>query len=164
MDEPSRTVDRRGAGGAPRRFRVLHVEDDDVHAEIVRRNLVREVPALELERVADGAEAQERLFGSHDRPQPDLVLLDLKLPKVDGHEILAMLKGHERLKMIPVVVLTTSDQETDVRRAYAEHANSYLVKPVSFPQFRSLLALLKQYWMTWNRAAPPVRAARPAVG
>ena len=108
----------------PRPFRILHVEDDDVHAELVRRTLMREVPAIELERVADGAEAQERLFGGHGHPQPDLILLDLKLPKVDGHEILAMVKGDERLRVIPVVVLTTSDQEADVQRAYAEHANS----------------------------------------
>jgi CheY-like chemotaxis protein len=158
MGKAYRSVDQRRPAGMPRPFRILHVEDDDVHAELVRRTLMREVPAIELERVADGAEAQERLFGGHGHPQPDLILLDLKLPKVDGHEILAMVKGDERLRVIPVVVLTTSDQEADVQRAYAEHANSYLVKPVSFPQFRSLLAQLKQYWMTWNRAVPPARA------
>ncbi|MEX0611962.1 MAG: response regulator, partial [Pirellulales bacterium] len=86
-----------------------------------------------------------------NRPRPDLILLDLKLPRMDGHQVLRTLKGDDRFKMIPVVILTTSESETDVCEAYRLHANSYLVKPVDFARFRQMIGAVTSYWGVWNR-------------
>ena len=88
-----------------------------------------------------------------NRPRPDLILLDLKLPRMHGHEVLRTLKADDDLKMIPVVVLTTSDAEQDRRKAYGLHANGYLVKPTDFGQFRQMIGAVTSYWGVWNRPA-----------
>lgn len=137
--------------------RFLLVEDEDDHAEIVLRTLTQNRIGNGIERVRDGAEAlaflrKEGEFA--DRQRPDVILLDLKLPKVDGHEVLAEVKQDPALLKIPVVVLTTSDAETDRAKAYEHHANSYLVKPVDFERFRQMVADLSLYWGVWNRPAP----------
>ncbi len=139
-------------------FHILHVEDDDVHAGLVRRILADAPVRVELIRLADGADAIRYLRGTGagpDRPWPDLILLDLKLPKISGHEVLRALKRDDRLRQIPVVVLTCSDSEDDRRRAYAAYANSYLVKPLKFTELERLLRDLNDYWATLNRPAPP---------
>ncbi|MFA7403565.1 MAG: response regulator, partial [Pelobacteraceae bacterium] len=84
-------------------------------------------------------------------PRPGLVLLDLRLPKVDGLQVLKTIKGDPDLSKIPVVILTTSAAESDVARAYDCHANSYLVKPVDFTQFVELMEVLGYYWLVWNQ-------------
>jgi CheY-like chemotaxis protein len=135
----------------------LLVEDDDDHAAIVERTLKRNRVANTLDRVADGVEALEyvRRQGDYaERPRPDVILLDLKLPKVDGHEVLAGIKEDEDLLTIPVVILTTSDAETDRAKAYKHHANSYLVKPIDFKRFRQMVKDLSLYWGVWNCPAP----------
>jgi CheY-like chemotaxis protein len=81
-----------------------------------------------------------------------VVLLDLKLPKKDGHEVLAEIKRDERLRVIPVVVLSTSDAETDRMQAYHLHANSYLVKPLSGDYFKKMIQDMSLYWGSWNRS------------
>lgn len=86
-----------------------------------------------------------------DACRPDVVLLDLKLPKVDGHEVLAQVKADPELRSIPIVVLTTSAAERDRESAYRLHANSYLVNPVDFEQFRKLVTDLGFYWGVWNK-------------
>lgn len=136
---------------------ILLVEDDPAHAEIVRRNLAAHRVANRLIHVADGQEALDYLFrqGPHAPPaaalRPDVVLLDLRLPKVDGLEVLARLKADEGLRRLPVVVLTTSAAEADVVRAYDGGAGSYLVKPVDFDKFAALLEAFGFYWLAWNR-------------
>lgn len=135
---------------------ILLVEDDLAHAEIVRRNFERSRVANELIHVEDGQAAldflhREGAFAAPGRaPKPDLVLLDLRLPKVDGLEVLRRVKSDPELTSIPVIVLTTSAAESDMVRAYDAHANSYLVKPVDFPQFVELLDTLGYYWLAWN--------------
>jgi CheY-like chemotaxis protein len=135
---------------------VLLVEDNDDHAELVRRQLGNHAVNAHLTRVADGQEALDYLF--HDgrfedpqsSPRPHVIFLDLRLPKVDGLEVIKIIKESEDLRKIPIVVLTTSEAERDLTRAYVNHANSYVVKPVDFQQFRDLMNELGIYWLNWN--------------
>ena len=135
----------------------LLVEDDDAHAKLISRTLEQNRISNRLDRVVDGEAALEFLEqrgAFADARRPDIVLLDLKLPKLDGHEVLGRIKGNPRLASLPVVVLTTSDAEADRLRAYELHANSYLVKPVDFERLRQMVADLSLYWGLWNRPAP----------
>lgn len=135
---------------------VLLVEDEPAHAEIVRRNFADFHPTSRLIHVADGQAALDYLFrrGQYRDPElsprPALVLLDLRLPKVDGLEVLKAIKTDPKSCRIPVVILSTSAAETDIVKAYDSHANSYLVKPVDFPRFVALMEALGRYWLTWN--------------
>jgi CheY-like chemotaxis protein len=134
-------------------LRILLVEDDDDHAELTTVALESHDDRHQAIRAHDGAEALDVLYqrGDHaDAPRPDLILLDLNLPRVGGLEVLAAVKQDESLREIPVVVLTTSDAESDRVRAYRYHANSYLVKPVDFPKFESMIHELGNYWARWN--------------
>ena len=138
---------------------LLLVEDDDAHAMIVERSVLGSGGRATIDRVHDGVEAVAYLRRQgefQNRPRPGLILLDLKLPRMDGHQVLCTLKGDDRFKMIPVVILTTSETETDVCEAYRLHANSYLVKPVDFASFRQMIAAVTSYWGEWNR--PPLEA------
>ena len=136
---------------------ILLVEDDPAHAEIVKRNFESSLIANKMHHVTDGQLALDYLFrmnGYSDpatSPRPSLILLDLRLPKVDGLEVLKRIKADPELSRIPVVVLTTSSAEYDVVKAYDSHANSYLVKPVDFPQFVALMESLGYYWLAWNQ-------------
>ena len=136
---------------------ILLVEDDPAHAEIVRRNFVNFRMANRLMHVADGQQALDYLFRRAEfqdpvrSPRPNLILLDLRLPKVDGLEVLKTVKDDAGLASIPVVVLTTSAGEVDMAKAYGSHANSYLVKPVDFPEFLKLMDALGYYWLVWNQ-------------
>jgi len=136
---------------------VLLVEDDDAHAVLIARVLEENKVRNKVYRVSDGEEALDYLFHhgdyatKEDSPLPDLVLLDLRLPKLDGHEVLSAIKQSEELKSIPVVVLTTSGNEKDVSQAYHNYANSYLVKPVGFGEFSDVIRGLCSYWLILNR-------------
>jgi CheY-like chemotaxis protein len=136
---------------------ILLVEDEPAHAEIVRRNLDTTRVANTLKHVSDGEEALDYLYrkngfsATDSSPCPDLILLDLRLPKVDGLQVLKTIKTDPALKNIPVVVLSTSSSESDVAMAYSNGANSYLIKPVDFRQFGALLETLVEYWLVWNR-------------
>lgn len=135
---------------------ILLVEDDDAHAEIIQRNLARQCRPPHLVRVTDGQAAIDYLQGrtgtqaSPLEPLPGLVLLDLRLPKVDGIEVLTRIKADPQLQFIPVVVLTTSAAERDLAAVYQAKANSYLVKPVDAAEFSHLLEALCTYWLTIN--------------
>ncbi len=132
----------------------LLVEDDDDHAELVRIALQDNHVTNAVERVPDGREAIAclRKEGRYaESPRPDVILLDLKLPIMDGHEVLAVLKDDEELREIPVVVLTTSEADVDKTRAYKNYVNSYLVKPVDFDKFHDMVRDLKLYWGVWNQ-------------
>ena len=136
---------------------ILLVEDDAAHAEIVRRNLGQFRVANRITCVDDGQAALDYLFRQGDwvnprsSPLPNLVLLDLRLPKVDGLEVLRRVKADDDLKKIPIVVLTTSESEADKVDAYTCGAGSYLVKPVNFKNFTGLMEAFGFYWLTWNR-------------
>lgn len=136
---------------------ILLVEDDEAHAEIVRRNFQDYRPANRLIHVSDGQAALDYLNRQNDfsdpasSPRPGIILLDLRLPKLDGLEVLNSIKTNPKLLQIPVVVLTTSQAEIDMVSAYASHANSYLVKPVDFRQFTELLKTFGFYWVAWNQ-------------
>jgi CheY-like chemotaxis protein len=133
----------------------LLVEDDETHAHLVTRSLAKSRVANRVFRVADGAEALAFLKGEgkfKGAERPDVVLLDLKLPKLSGHEVLALIKTDPNLQKIPVVVMTTSDAESDRAKAYEHHANSYVVKPVDFEKFRQLVNDLCLYWGVWNES------------
>ena len=142
---------------SPKLLHFLLVEDDDDHATIMIRTLRQNRIANAVDRVADGMQAMAylRQEGQYrEKPRPDVVLLDLKLPRMDGHEVLAAIKSDEKLRSIPVVVLTTSDAASDRARAYDQYANSYLVKPVDFERFRQMANELSLYWGVWNEPVP----------
>lgn len=136
---------------------ILLVEDDPAHAEITRRNLEMCRVANRLAHVEDGQEALDYLFhqGRYadpgTSPRPHLILLDLRLPKVEGLEVLRRIKANSDTQNIPVVVLTTSSAESDILGAYAHNASSYLVKPVDFEKFAKLLDTFGYYWLAWNQ-------------
>jgi CheY-like chemotaxis protein len=136
---------------------ILLVEDDEAHAEIVRRNFETSHIANRLMHVADGQAALDYLYRRNEfsdpakSPRPGVVLLDLRLPKVDGLEVLKTVKADPELTAIPVVILTTSQAETDVIRAYNNHVNSYLVKPVDGAKFTALMETFGYYWLAWNQ-------------
>ncbi len=136
---------------------ILLVEDEPGHAELVKRNLRRHRVVNALLHVEDGEQALDYLYQRGDftdpetSPRPHLILLDLRLPKRDGIEVLQEIKANASLQSIPAVVLTTSDAETDIAKAYEARANSYLVKPVDFGKFWQLVEDLGFYWLAWNR-------------
>ena len=135
---------------------VLLVEDNLDHAELVIRNLSQHRVANRIIHLQDGQAALDYLFRRREysdplnSPRPHLILLDLRLPRVDGLEVLKTLKASEELRHIPVVVLTTSDADRDVTSAYQHHVNSYLVKPIGFEEFMQLMDHLGFYWLSWN--------------
>ena len=137
-------------------LQILLVEDNQDHAELVLRSLVNHRVANTVHHVVDGEAALDYLHrrkqyaDEKKYPRPHLILLDLRLPKIDGLQVLRELKQEEGLRRIPVVVLSTSEAEQDVAKAYDYHANSYLVKPVSFLSFTKLLDDLGFYWLAWN--------------
>lgn len=136
---------------------ILLAEDDDGHAELVRRSFEDSKLANTLQRVSDGQEALDYLLrknGFSDpakSPRPGLILLDLRMPKVDGLAVLKAIKEDASIMRIPVVILTTSEAETDIAKAYDCHANSYLVKPLDFGKFTDLMKTLDFYWLAWNQ-------------
>ncbi len=136
---------------------ILLVEDNLDHAELVLRSLENDGIAEHVQHVHDGESALDYLFrrkryaNTEAYPVPHLVLLDLRLPKIDGIEVLSSIKSDEELRKIPVIILTTSEAESDLAKAYSHYANSYLVKPPDFKRFRKLLQDVSQYWLMWNR-------------
>lgn len=133
---------------------VLLIEDDPIHAKLIRRafNEQQESSTLQIEHVDDGEAALQRIIGqTHDEtdgtnPRPDLVLLDLRLPTIDGFDILETVRACERTRSIPIVVVSTSDHVTDVNRSYTLGANAYVCKPPDFEQFSDKLSRLSHFW------------------
>ena len=140
---------------------ILLVEDNPDDMELALHALRQEKLANRVEIARDGEEALDFLFcrGAHQgRPfdhQPKVVLLDLKLPKVDGIEVLRQLKSDPRTKAIPVVILTASREETDMINGYQLGVNAYIQKPVDFAQFRNAVKQLGLFWLVINQAPPP---------
>ncbi|MBT3877428.1 MAG: response regulator [Candidatus Scalindua sp.] len=135
---------------------VLLVEDNISHAELVILSFEEHRIANRIYHVSDGEEALDYLFRRGDyadpakSPKPHVILLDLRLPKIDGLEVLKEIKTTTELEKIPTVVFTTSSAEMDVAKAYEYHANSYLIKPVDFEKFNQLMDDIGFYWLAWN--------------
>lgn len=135
---------------------VLLVEDNPRDAELTIRALKRNGLADRLFHVQDGAEALDFLFGRGKYAErrtaalPRVILLDLKLPKVNGLEVLRRIKSDERLQIIPVVIVTSSAEDPDLQTAYQLDANSYVIKPVQFEAFMEAMSKLGIYWLTAN--------------
>ena len=134
---------------------ILLVEDDEHDALLTRRALAR--TSAEIVRARDGVEALALLHASDPtvRVTPRVVLLDLKLPKVDGFEVLRRVRADERTRLLPVVVLTSSSEDRDVDACYGLGANSYVAKPIEFQRFADAVGMLGLYWLDTN--APPPR-------
>ncbi|MCP3958981.1 MAG: response regulator [bacterium] len=136
-------------------FEILLVEDNPDHAELVIRSFEDHPVASKIHHLSDGEAAIDYLLrkDSDDKraySRPNIVLLDLRLPKRDGLDVLKEIRANKDLDEMPVVVLTTSSAESDVRKAYEHHANSYLVKPHDFTTFTKLMQDLGFYWLGWN--------------
>ncbi|EAY31407.1 response regulator [Microscilla marina] len=136
---------------------ILLVEDSINDAELTIRALKRKNVCNKIHHVLDGEEALDFIFsrGTYiDQPFPaslKLILLDIKLPKIDGLEVLKVLKAHEKTKLIPVVMLTSSNQEPDIAESYKSGANSYIVKPVAFDKFVEAVVDVGMYWVIRNQ-------------
>ena len=152
-----------------RQIEILLVEDNNEDAELTLHALRKENLANSIHVARDGEEALEFLFCNGvlaDRssvPPPKLVLLDLKLPKVDGMEVLRRIKADPRTKTIPVVILTSSKEERDLVSGYGLGANSYIQKPVDFEQFRETVKTVGLYWLLINQA-PVAKAVAQSAG
>lgn len=135
---------------------ILLVEDNEAHAELVIRGMRDQQVANKIHHVLDGEKALDYLFSRGEftnpveNPRPNLVLLDLRLPRVDGLEVLKTIKTTPSLLRIPVVILTSSDAESDIAKSFDYHANSYIVKPLDFKTFTQLMKELGFYWLGWN--------------
>ncbi|MBS1625878.1 MAG: response regulator [Bacteroidetes bacterium] len=137
---------------------ILLVEDNPYEAELAIRGLKKHNFANNLHHIDDGAEALDFIFGrgkyADHTETPKLILLDIKLPRIDGIEILRQIKSNEKTRSIPVVVLTSSKENQDVKACYELGVNSYIVKPVDFDSFAKAVAELGMYWMLLNTAPP----------
>lgn len=130
---------------------ILLIEDNPADVRLTQEALKEAKIATKLNVVTDGVEALDYLHqqGRHQAAvRPDLILLDLNLPKKDGRQVLAEIKTDEELKRIPVVVLTTSEAEEDIWKAYSLHANCYVCKPVDFQQFQKIVNSIEEFWLT----------------
>lgn len=136
---------------------ILLVEDDPADAEMTLRALRQNNLANRVHWVKDGAEALEFMFrsgsyaGRDPNRTPKLIMLDIKMPKVDGIEVLRRLKANEATRTVPVVVMTSSNEEQDVMESYRLGVNSYIVKPVHFDSFVETVAKIGLYWVLTNR-------------
>jgi len=139
---------------------ILLVEDEEAHAQLTKRAIRKAGNANRIDVAYDGEEALDYLFNNgkyadkSKYPYPGLILLDIKLPGIDGIEVLQKIKQDPNLKKIPVIMLTTSEREEDIARSYDYHANSYLTKPVGFKEFEEKIGQIDFYWMILNK--PPV--------
>jgi chemotaxis family two-component system response regulator Rcp1 len=136
---------------------ILLVEDREADIELTRQGLGEARCANQLHVARDGVEAlaflrREGPFA--EAPRPDLILLDLNLPRKDGRELLAEIKSHEKFRMIPVVILTTSEADRDIIEAYTKHANAYMTKPIDFNRFIEVVRGITDYWFALVKLPP----------
>jgi two-component system response regulator len=145
--------------------KILLVEDNEEDVELTLHALRHECIINKIQVARDGEEALDLLFGTGSHAGqtpyelPRLILLDLKLPKVNGIEVLKKIKSDERTKATPVVILTSSKEDRDLVESYGSGANSYIQKPVDFEQFRSVVRQAGLYWLLINQSPLPARAA-----
>jgi two-component system, chemotaxis family, response regulator Rcp1 len=130
---------------------ILLVEDNPGDVELTREALATAKISNRLHVVEDGADATDFLFRRGkfaDAPEPDIILLDLNLPTKDGRQVLSEIKTDPNLAKIPIVVLTTSQADEDILRAYQLHANCYITKPIDFNQFLRIVAAIEEFWLS----------------
>ena len=145
------------------RKNILLVEDNPSDVKLTKRALEQNQITNELIVAEDGAEALDYLFatgryaGREVRDLPAVVLLDLKLPRIDGLEVLKKIRANEHTRLMPVVILTSSDQEVDMIASYNLGANSYIRKPVDYKQFTDAVRTLGMYWLLLNEPPPQVK-------
>jgi two-component system, chemotaxis family, response regulator Rcp1 len=133
---------------------ILLVEDNPGDVRLARESLSPNNKLIHLQIACDGAEAIAVLTkqGTHaDAPRPDVVMLDLNLPHIDGRKVLAFIKGNDGLKSIPVIIVTASDEEGDIVASYENGAKSYHIKPVLWEEFESLVKTIHDFWMGKSR-------------
>lgn len=134
---------------------ILLVEDNPMDVDLTRRAFIRRELGHPIEVARDGEEALTFVSSrAGKQPLPLVILLDLKLPKVDGLEVLRQLKKHPMFHTIPIVVLSTSTEDNDIQIAYQEGANSYIVKPVDFDRFMQIIEQIQIYWCVLNTPPP----------
>jgi CheY-like chemotaxis protein len=137
---------------------MLLIEDDIDHAELIIRAAQESPIPSSIRHFSEGRSALDYLFrlkhvgDQVSGPRPQVILLDVHLPGVDGIDILRTIKASDELKMIPVIMLTTSANERDISRAYCNHANSYLIKPEGYEEFKELFGALCSYWLGKNKS------------
>jgi two-component system response regulator len=152
----------------PAEMEILLVEDDPGEAELTMMSLRKEGLANNISLARDGAEALDLLYCrgayAHRDPErpPALVLLDLMMPKLNGHDVLRLIKADERLRSIPIIVLTSSNHERDLGVCYRLGANSYIQKPIDFQKFQQTVHTFGLYWLVVNHM-PPASAFRCIV-
>lgn len=138
---------------------ILLADDNPTDAELTIRALEIGGVSQQVVWVQDGEAAlhyvfRQGVYAQRVSGNPKLMLLDLHMPKIDGLDVLAQIKADPRTRSTPIVIMSSSDQESDMARSYEAHANSYIVKPVDFKQFTDQVSLLGQYWTRINRAGP----------
>ncbi|MGH7443256.1 MAG: response regulator [Longimicrobiales bacterium] len=138
---------------------ILLVEDNPDDQELTLRALRKNNIANEVLVAHDGVEALDMLIGPEAGALPQLVLLDLKLPRMDGLEVLSRLRAHPRTRLLPIVILTSSDEDSDLISGYSLGANSYVRKPVDFARFTEAVRQLGLYWLVLNQHPPRPREA-----
>jgi two-component system, chemotaxis family, response regulator Rcp1 len=144
-----------------RPFRILLVEDNPGDADLIQEVMAESEEKNEITVAVDGVEALRCL---REGPLPDLILLDLNLPKKSGCEVLAEIKSTEALLRIPVVVLTSSEAESDLADAYRLHANCYLTKPVDLEEFLMVVRAIERFWLGFVKLSSPERPQRKDEG
>jgi CheY-like chemotaxis protein len=145
---------------------VLLVEDNADDAELAIRGLKRANLQNQVDVARDGQQAFEYLFGTGEhvpKRVPSVVLLDLKLPRIDGLEVLNRIRAEERTRLVPVVILTSSSEDRDLINAYHLWANGYVIKPIQFDEFTDAIEHLGLYWLTTNQPAPSADDDTPAA-
>lgn len=139
--------------------KILMIEDNPDHEELTRIALEKKDVKCDLVVLRDGAEALDYILTAAERADdmPDIILMDLKLPKIDGLEVLKYLKENGKTKHIPVVIMTSSDEDRDVAESYKSGASSYIQKPVDFEKFCEAIHLIGEYWLQLNKQPLRVR-------
>jgi CheY-like chemotaxis protein len=149
-------------------MRVLLVEDDPGHAELIRKNLRRGSSAIEVTHVDDGQKALDYLFQQglerNEHPLPDVVILDLNIPVLDGYQVLQAMKQDERMRTIPVTILTTTDTPHEIQRCYELGCNLYVFKPVQYERFTETMQRLGMFLVIIKTPAKDSRGDRDLHG
>lgn len=122
---------------------ILIVEDDPIDLKFIRDALAETIPDIKIGSARDGQDALDRLEKDF---KPSIIILDLKMPRMDGHTLLQRLKSHHELKRIPAIVLSTADAEAEIIRCYDEYANAYLVKPDNPAEYQRITTRIKEFW------------------